>query len=94
MAVAMTFVIASAEIDLSIGSVAGLASVVAAMAIPAFGPFVGERGWAVSVQPGGHLLEGVERPFGQKSQQHLGGVGRAADGVFPVVQNCVEVVMR
>lgn len=41
MAVAMTFVIASAEIDLSIGSVAGLASVVAAMAIPAFGPFGG-----------------------------------------------------
>ena len=41
MAVAMTFVIASAEIDLSIGSAAGLASVVAAMAIPAFGPFGG-----------------------------------------------------
>ena len=57
MAVAMTFVIASAEIDLSIGSVAGLASVVAAMAIPAFGPFVGAllglgSGFAVGIVNG------------------------------------------
>jgi len=37
MAVAMTFVIATAEIDLSVGSVAGLASVVAALAIASFG---------------------------------------------------------
>jgi ribose transport system permease protein len=37
MAVAMTFVIAAAEIDLSIGSVAGLASVVAAMTMPTYG---------------------------------------------------------
>ena len=37
MAVAMTFVIACAEIDLSIGSVAGLASVVAAMTVTRFG---------------------------------------------------------
>lgn len=37
MAVAMTYVIAAAEIDLSIGSVAGLASVVAGMAINSFG---------------------------------------------------------
>lgn len=37
MAIAMTFVIASAEIDLSVGSVAGLASVVAAMTISDFG---------------------------------------------------------
>jgi ribose transport system permease protein len=37
MAVAMTYVIATAEIDLSIGSVAGLASVVAAMTISQFG---------------------------------------------------------
>jgi ribose transport system permease protein len=37
MAVAMTFVIASAQIDLSVGSVAGLASVAAALAISATG---------------------------------------------------------
>ncbi|MFM5905105.1 MAG: ABC transporter permease, partial [Micrococcales bacterium] len=37
MAVAMTYVIAAAEIDLSIGSVAGLASVVTAMTINSFG---------------------------------------------------------
>ena len=37
IAVGMTFVIASAEIDLSVGSVAGLASVVTAMGIASFG---------------------------------------------------------
>lgn len=37
MAVAMTFVIVAAEIDLSIGSVAGLAAVVTAMTLNAFG---------------------------------------------------------
>jgi ribose transport system permease protein len=37
MAVAMTFVIAAAEIDLSIGSIAGLSSVVTAMALNSFG---------------------------------------------------------
>jgi ribose transport system permease protein len=37
MAVAMTFVIAAAEIDLSVGSVAGLASVVTAMALAHWG---------------------------------------------------------
>lgn len=37
MAVAMTFVIANAEIDLSVGSVAGLSSVVTAMAITHYG---------------------------------------------------------
>jgi ribose transport system permease protein len=37
MAVAMTYVIAAAEIDLSIGSVAGLAAVVSAMTIDSFG---------------------------------------------------------
>lgn len=37
MAVAMTFVIAAAEIDLSIGSIAGLASVVTAMTLNSFG---------------------------------------------------------
>lgn len=40
MAVAMTLVIASGEIDLSVGSVAGLSSVVAALAVGEFG-FVG-----------------------------------------------------
>jgi ribose transport system permease protein len=37
MAVAVTFVIGSAEIDLSVGSVAGLSSVITAMAIDSFG---------------------------------------------------------
>lgn len=37
MAVAMTFVIATAEIDLSVGSIAGLASVVTAMTTAEFG---------------------------------------------------------
>ncbi len=37
MAVAMTFVIATAEIDLSIGSVAGLSSVVSALAMSSYG---------------------------------------------------------
>jgi ribose transport system permease protein len=37
MAVAMTFVIAAAEIDLSIGSIAGLASVVTAITLNSFG---------------------------------------------------------
>jgi ribose transport system permease protein len=40
MAVAMTFVIAAAQIDLSVGSVAGLASVTAALAISATGSAV------------------------------------------------------
>lgn len=37
MAVAMTFVIANAEIDLSVGSIAGLSSVVTAMTVSEFG---------------------------------------------------------
>lgn len=41
MAVAVTFVIAAAEIDLSVGSVAGLSSVVAAMAVANHGLVVG-----------------------------------------------------
>ncbi|MCW2567171.1 MAG: transporter permease, partial [Mycobacterium sp.] len=41
IAVAMTFVIASAEIDLSVGSVAGLASVCAAMAVAQWGLLAG-----------------------------------------------------
>lgn len=41
MAVAMTFVLSAGEIDLSIGAVAGLASVTAAMAITAAGPVAG-----------------------------------------------------
>ncbi|WP_273846390.1 ABC transporter permease [Rubrobacter calidifluminis] len=39
MAVAMTFVISAAEIDLSVGSVAGLASVVSAMTVSDYGIF-------------------------------------------------------
>ncbi|OJV88257.1 MAG: ABC transporter permease [Chloroflexi bacterium 54-19] len=41
MAVAMTFVISGGEIDLSVGSVAGLASVTAAMAVRDYGLFAG-----------------------------------------------------
>lgn len=41
MAVGMTFVIGCAEIDLSVGSVAGLASITTAMAIATFGLFPG-----------------------------------------------------
>src|SRR3954453_19293100 len=41
VAVAMTFVIASAEIDLSVGSVAGLSSVCAAMAVSNYGVIAG-----------------------------------------------------
>lgn len=57
MAVAMTFVLAAGEIDLSIGAVAGLVSVVTAMAIAAAGPVVGvlaglATGFAVGVVNG------------------------------------------
>src|SRR5215207_5553439 len=41
MAVAMTFVISAAEIDLSVGSVAGLASITSALAVSEYGLFVG-----------------------------------------------------
>ncbi len=41
MAVAMTFVIATAEIDLSVGSIAGLSSVVTAMALGSWGMIPG-----------------------------------------------------
>lgn len=41
MAVAVTFVIGAAEIDLSVGSVAGLSSVIAAMAIESYGVIPG-----------------------------------------------------
>jgi len=41
MAVAMTFVLSAGEIDLSVGAVAGLASVTVAMAISVAGPFAG-----------------------------------------------------
>jgi|TARA_B110000971_G_C20027072_1_gene509464 ribose transport system permease protein len=41
MAVSMTFVIATAEIDLSVGSIAGLSSVVAAMTMSQFGTLAG-----------------------------------------------------
>ena len=41
MAVAMTFVIAAGQIDLSVGAVAGLASVTTALTIARFGPVAG-----------------------------------------------------
>jgi ribose transport system permease protein len=53
MAVAMTFVIACAEIDLSIGSVAGLSSVVVAMTLARYGLIPGiAAGLAVGVLVG------------------------------------------
>jgi ribose transport system permease protein len=53
IAVGMTFVIANAEIDLSVGSVAGLASVCTAMAIPEWGIAGGvAAGLAVGVAVG------------------------------------------
>jgi ribose transport system permease protein len=44
MAVAMTFVLSAGEIDLSVGALAGLASVATAMAIDIGGPFLGILG--------------------------------------------------
>jgi ribose transport system permease protein len=41
MAIAMTFVLSAGEIDLSVGAVAGLASVTVAMTIAVAGPFAG-----------------------------------------------------
>ncbi|MGY9043141.1 MAG: ABC transporter permease subunit, partial [Rhodobacterales bacterium] len=41
MAIAMTFVLSAGEIDLSVGSVAGLATVTVAMAIAIAGPIAG-----------------------------------------------------
>jgi ribose transport system permease protein len=41
MSVAMTYVLAAGEIDLSIGMVAGLASLVAAVVMDGYGPFAG-----------------------------------------------------
>lgn len=41
MAIAMTFVLSAGEIDLSVGAVAGLASVTVAMAIAVYGPIGG-----------------------------------------------------
>ena len=54
MAVAMTFVLSAGEIDLSVGAVAGLASVVAAMAMDYVGPIGG-----VTAGLGAGLLVGV-----------------------------------
>ena len=54
MAVAMTFVLSAGEIDLSVGAVAGLASVVAAMAMDYVGPVGG-----VAAGLGAGLLVGV-----------------------------------
>ena len=58
MAVAMTFVIASGEIDLSVGSVAGLSSVVAAMTVTRYGLVAGAlAGLAVGALVG--LINGL-----------------------------------
>lgn len=54
IAVGMTYVISAAEIDLSVGSIAGLSSVVTAMTISAFGVVPGiAAGLAVGVIVGG-----------------------------------------
>jgi len=58
MSVAMTYVLASGEIDLSIGMVAGLASLVAAVAMDAYGPFAGvAAGLATGIVVG--LINGI-----------------------------------
>ena len=66
IAVAMTYVIACAEIDLSVGSVAGLASVVTAMAVANWGVVPGVlAGLAVGVVVGsinGALVAGLGIP--------------------------------
>ena len=66
IAVAMTYVIACAEIDLSVGSVAGLASVVTAMAVANWGVVVGViAGLLVGVVVGsinGGLVAGLGIP--------------------------------
>ena len=66
IAVAMTYVIACAEIDLSVGSVAGLASVVTAMAVANWGVVAGVlAGLAVGVVVGsinGALVAGLNIP--------------------------------
>ena len=66
IAVAMTYVIACAEIDLSVGSVAGLSSVVTAMAVANWGVVAGVlAGLAVGVVVGsinGALVAGLNIP--------------------------------
>jgi ribose transport system permease protein len=66
VAVAVTFVIGAAEIDLSVGAVAGLASVTCAMAIDAYGVVVGiGAGLATGLVVGsinGLLVTGVGIP--------------------------------
>ena len=58
MSVAMTYVLASGEIDLSIGMVAGLASLVVAVAMDAYGPFAGvAAGLATGIVVG--LINGI-----------------------------------
>jgi ribose transport system permease protein len=66
MAVAMTFVISAAEIDLSVGSVAGLASIVSAMTLERHGLIAGiAAGVAIGVGVGavnGALVTGARIP--------------------------------
>jgi len=66
MAVAMTFVISAAEIDLSVGSVAGLAAIVSAMTLERHGLIAGiAAGLAIGVAVGavnGALVTGARIP--------------------------------
>ena len=55
MAVAMTFVLAAGEIDLSVGAVAGLATVTVAMAIAVAGPVAGVLAGIATGHRGGHV---------------------------------------
>lgn len=58
MAVGMTFVLSSAEIDLSVGALAGLASVTTAMAIDVGGPLFGIAG-GIATGLGVGLINGL-----------------------------------
>ena len=80
IAVAMTYVIACAEIDLSVGSVAGLASVVTAMAVANWGVVAGVlAGLAVGVVVGsinGALVGRAEHPLVPGHARHARDRGR------------------
>jgi len=91
MAVAMTYVIAAAEIDLSIGSVAGLAAVVSAMTIDSFGLIPGiAAGLAVGAIAGaisGGLVAWLKVPSFLVTLGMLGlvvGVARSITSSAPV----------
>ncbi|MDF3043700.1 MAG: transporter permease [Thermomicrobiales bacterium] len=67
MAVAMTFVIAAGQIDLSVGAIAGLSSVTTALAIASYGPLAVARGsamWLTGTAPVPILNQTYNNVFG------------------------------